>query len=122
MAWKFHSGSSLAKQIADRLRRDILNGVYAAGSQFPTVRQLAEEAGVNPNTMQKSLSLLECEELLLTNSTVGRTVTDSSAVILSARRREIDSFTSSVINEAKEMSLNVDELINNIKKGWDSNE
>ena len=38
---------------------DILNGTYPPGSQLPTVRALATDASVNPNTMQKALSMLE---------------------------------------------------------------
>lgn len=122
MAWKFQSGLALCVQIVDRIRQDILKGVYVSGGQFPTVRQLAYDAGVNPNTMQKALSLLENEGLLVTNSTNGRTVTDDEGVLSEARRRALDSFTENIIKEAKNMSLGMSDLIENIEKGWDRNE
>lgn len=122
MAWKFQSGLALSIQIVDRIRADILKGVYESGGQFPTVRQLAYDAGVNPNTMQKALSLLEKEGLLVTNSTVGRTVTDDESVLTEARHRALDSFTKNIVKEAKNMSLDMIELIKNIEKGWDQNE
>lgn len=122
MAWKFQSGLALSVQIVDRIRQDILKGVYVSGGQFPTVRQLAYDAGVNPNTMQKALSLLEKEGLLVTNSTNGRTVTDDEGVLSEARRRALDSFTENIIKEAKNMSLGMSDLIENIEKGWEKNE
>ena len=122
MAWKFRSGLALTVQIVERLRQDILKGVYESGGTFPTVRQLAYDAGVNPNTMQKALALLENEGLLVTNSTVGRTVTDDEAVLNEARRKALDSFTENIIKEAKNMSLDMKDLINNIEKGWEKDE
>ena len=122
MAWKFQSGLALTVQIVERLRQDILKGVYESGGTFPTVRQLAYDAGVNPNTMQKALALLENEGLLMTNSTVGRTVTDDEAVLDEARRKALDSFTVNIIKEAKNMSLDMKDLIRNIEKGWEKDE
>ena len=122
MAWKFESGLALTVQIMNRLRKDILKGVYESGCRFPTVRELAYDAGVNPNTMQKALSLLEKEGLLVTNSTVGRTVTDNADVLSEAKSKSLDAFTKNVIKEAKHMSLDMCDLIENIKKGWDQNE
>ena len=122
MAWKFRSGLALSTQIVDRIRSDILKGIYSGTEQFPTVRQLAYDAGVNPNTMQKALSLLEKEGLLLTNSTVGRTVTSDEAVLSEARRKALDSFTANIVREAKNMSLDMSDLIKNIEKGWDKDE
>ena len=120
MAWKFRSGLSLTVQIVDKIRSDILKGEYKMGAQFPTVRQLAYDAGVNPNTMQKALILLESEGLIITNSTVGRTVTDDVDVLSRAKVKAMSSFTQSVIREAKNMSLDMSELIRNREKGWDS--
>ncbi len=118
MAWKFESGVALTLQIADRLRVDILGGAYDSGSPFPTVRQLAETAGVNPNTMQKALGLLENEGLLITQSTAGRIVTDDDEVLASVRDRYLTAFADRMIGEAKKMSINKAELLKYIEKGW----
>ena len=118
MAWKFISGIAISLQISDKLRADILKGVYEYRGPFPTVRQLASDAGVNPNTMQKALSVLEDEKLIIAKSTAGRIVTDDPAVLECARRKALDSFTKEIILEAKGMSLHIDELLENIEKGW----
>ena len=55
------------------------------GSRVPTVRELAAEAGVNPNTMQRALAHLEETGLAVTNRTAGRTVTEDEAQIQAVR-------------------------------------
>lgn len=57
--WKLEEDRPIYKQIADRLEREILGGRYRVGEKFPSVRDLALEAQVNPNTMQRALVLLE---------------------------------------------------------------
>ena len=76
------------QQLSEQLKKRIVTGFYAPGSRFPSVRELAAEAGVNPNTMQRSLTQLESEGLLITNRTVGRTVTTEEET-LSAIRNEL---------------------------------
>lgn len=122
MAWSFRSGVSLSVQIVDRLRADILGGAYPPGTPFPTVRQLAREVAVNPNTMQKALILLESEGLLVTHGTAGRLVTDDGGIIDRARQLELDKFVASVIREAKGSGIECSELVEKIKKGWKNDE
>ncbi len=119
MGWRFESGLSLSIQIVDKLRSDIIGGKYGSGTPFPTVRQLAEEASVNPNTMQKALATLEAEGLLVTHSTNGREVTDDLGVIAEAREKVTLSNIKKVIKVARELDLDKDQLIEYIKKGWD---
>ena len=68
-------------QLATQLRERMATGVYPAGSRFPSVRELAAEAGVNPNTMQRAVSQLELDRLVVTNRTAGRTVTEDRTVL-----------------------------------------
>ena len=118
MAWTFTLGRPLAVQIAERLRGDILSGVYPAGVQFPTVRALAEMASVNPNTVQRSLLMLEEEGLLLTKGTVGRFVTEDEEALRRAREKEQQDFVLSVLREAKNKHMECEQLIACIRKGW----
>lgn len=120
MAWMFVSGRPLAVQMADRLRGEILSGVYAVGEQFPTVRALAELASVNPNTVQRALLLLEGEGLLVTKGTVGRFVTEDEGILAAARASEKEKFVLSIIEEAKTKQMECEELISYIQKGWDN--
>ena len=122
MAWKFDPGVSLSEQITDKIRQDIIAGVYPAGSPFPTVRQLAFEASVNPNTIQKSLTALENEGLLITLSTQGRIVTEDEDLIRRSGEITKSKEVAKIIALARETSLSLDELITLLKKGWTENE
>lgn len=105
MAWKFDPKLSVSYQIAQRIRLQILNGVYAPGQQFPTVRQLANDAAVNPNTVQKSLTILEGEVLLQSRGTVGRFVTDDLSIISNAREALQREYMERILTEAKDLGI-----------------
>lgn len=76
---------SVSQQLQHKYRLEIINGKYPPGSQFPTVRALAYEESVNPNTMQKVLTLLEQDGLVISHGTKGRFVTEDAAVIASVK-------------------------------------
>lgn len=118
MAWKFEAGRPLCSQIVDRIRQDVLSGVYGRGEPFPTTRQLAAEAGVNPNTMQKALTLLEEEGLLVTLGTSGRTVTSDEGVISTARDIAAGAIVRRAINEARPLGIECEELCEMIRRNW----
>ena len=77
--------ASVSGQLLQKYRLDIVGGKYPAGSQFPTVRALAYEESVNPNTMQKVLTTLEQDGLLVSQGTRGRFVTEDATVIAHVR-------------------------------------
>jgi DNA-binding transcriptional regulator YhcF (GntR family) len=82
-----HMGStvSVSGQLLYKFRLDIIRGVYAPGAQFPTVRTLAYELSVNPNTVQKVLTLLEQDGLVIAQGTKGRFVTEDTQAIARIR-------------------------------------
>ena len=86
MAFNIQGSRPIWVQLTDQLRQRIVTGVYPAGARFPTVRELAAEAGVNPNTMQRAMAQLETDGLVITNRTVGRTVTDREETLARMRR------------------------------------
>jgi len=68
-------------QLIERIKTRVVSGEYAPGAQIPSVRELAEAFGVNPNTMQKALTELEREDLVSAQRTVGRFVTEDVELI-----------------------------------------
>ncbi|MDO4475420.1 MAG: GntR family transcriptional regulator [Lachnospiraceae bacterium] len=76
MKWDFKEGIPIWQQIGHTMQIRIVNGTYPPGSKLPTVRELALEAGVNPNTMQRALSELERDELVYAQRTAGRFVSE----------------------------------------------
>ena len=77
MSWSFKDGIPIYQQIIQILQVGIAKGIYPPGSKMPAVRDLAMEAGVNPNTMQRALAELEREGLLYSVRTSGRFVTEN---------------------------------------------
>lgn len=116
MSWQFNSTQAVFIQIADKLRRDIVNGAYPPDSQIPPVRQLAFDASVNPNTMQRALTLLEAEGLLISRGTVGRYVTSDLAVIDSAKKKICTDIALRFCAEAQALGMSHTELIDYIKE------
>ena len=64
MDWKFNNDSPVYQQIIEQIKAMLATGALKAGDKIPSVRELAIEAEVNPNTMQKALSELERDGLL----------------------------------------------------------
>ena len=74
-------------QIMNNVREAIAAGELAAGERVPSVRELAGEFEVNPNTMQRALNELEREGILLSERTSGRFVTKDAAIIGELREK-----------------------------------
>ena len=88
MDWKLDDGWPIWPQLAQQLARRIIAGAYPLGSRLPSVRELAAEAGVNPNTMQRALAQLEQDGLARADRTAGRLVTQDAGVLEAVRARE----------------------------------
>lgn len=86
MQWKLTDDRPIWMQLTEQLTERIVSGVYPLGSRVPSVRELAAEAKVNPNTMQRALAQLEQEGLVVTNRTTGRTVTEDADAVGHTRR------------------------------------
>lgn len=90
MEWKLTDDRPIWLQLIEQLTRRIITGTYPPGSRLPTVRELAAEAGVNPNTMQRALAQLEQDGLAKADRTAGRLVTEDTSILENTRRSEAD--------------------------------
>ena len=81
MPWNLDSDRPIYLQLMERIQHDIISGTYKPGDKLPSVRELAMEASVNPNTMQKALSELERIDLVHSRSTSGRFITEDETMI-----------------------------------------
>lgn len=86
MLWKFTGSRPVYVQIMDQIRGSVLSGEYPPGGRVPPVRDLAAQAQVNPNTMQRALLELEREGLLIAQGTLGRFVTDDPEILNNMRQ------------------------------------
>lgn len=85
MAWELNNDRPIYTQIVENVMFRIVSGFYPPGEKLPSVRELAAEAGVNPNTMQKAFAELEKGGLITTIRTSGRVVTEEEALIKEAK-------------------------------------
>ena len=86
MDWTFRGDQPIYAQLISRIKQGIVSGDLPPGSRLPSVRDLATEAGVNPNTMQRALQELEREGMVFSQRTAGRFVTEDMPRIDSAKR------------------------------------
>ena len=87
MAFSFDPNKPVYSQIIDEICLRIFSGEYVSGQRLPSVREMAADASVNPNTMQKALSLMEADGLLHSVTTSGRFITDNEEKILQAKNK-----------------------------------
>ena len=86
MPWELKSDRPIYAQLVEQIQLMIVSGAYSPGSKLPSVRDLAAEAAVNPNTMQRALSQLESEGLLYSQRTSGRFVTEDAGRITQIKK------------------------------------
>ncbi len=111
MNWKFHEDRPIYAQIVEEIQRRILTGTYPAGSSMPSVRLLAVDANVNPNTMQKAMSELESQGLLHTQRTSGRTVTTDERLIMEIKERIASGYVDQFLEGMKSLGIERDKAI-----------
>lgn len=97
MAWSFDADRPIFQQIADILTARILAGQYAPGEKLPAVRELALEAGVNPNTMQRALADVETRGLVFTRRGDGRYVSEEEVAVRKARQQSAARYVDDMI-------------------------
>lgn len=90
MRWQIDNSRPVYVQIMEHIRSAVLTNEFPPGCRIPSVRDLAGNANVNPNTMQRALTELEQEGLLISNGTLGRFVTSNDDIIGAIRQEAID--------------------------------
>lgn len=81
MSWEFNDFKPIYIQLIEHIQLRIISGIYPIGEKIPSVRDMASEASVNPNTMQKALAELEKKGLVYTQRTSGRFITEDMDLI-----------------------------------------
>lgn len=105
MEWNITGGRPVYVQLVEQLELALLNGTFPPGTRVPPVRELAAEAGVNPNTMQRALQELESRGLLQAQRTAGRTVTADGQVLQTLRRGRAAALASEFLRQMKALGL-----------------
>lgn len=115
MDWQITDGRPVWLQLKEQITMGILTGKYPKGSRLPSVRELAMDAGVNPNTMQRAFAVLEAEQLFITRGTIGRFITTDTEVLERAREVMRRETVARLIEEAAAVGISPAELIESIR-------
>lgn len=116
MSWKFTSDKPIYMQLIDHIKLDIMAGRYEPGGKIQSVRELALEASVNPNTMQKAMSVLEQSGLIYSNRTSGRFITDDEDMINSLKTNLANAYCEDFISKIRQIGYANDEIKDIVNK------
>lgn len=116
MAWSLNSDRPIYTQILEKIQTRIISGIYKPGEKLPSVRELAAEASVNPNTMQKAFAELERSRLILTQRNSGRTVTEDTKMIEQIQTQMALAQVKTFFNNMKELGYTEDKILALVKK------
>lgn len=116
MAWKFTSDRPVYIQITDRIIKSVLSGEYQPGEQIPSVRQLALDAAVNPNTVQHAFADLESAGIVVSRGTLGRFVTDDKEIIEGCRKKFAEKIIKDFVNNINDLCITKTQAIEMIEE------
>ena len=111
MKWYIDSDRPIYKQLVEQIELRIISGVYAPGDKLESVREMAMDAGVNPNTMQKALAELERMELVFAQRTSGRFITEDLKVIEEAKKNLADQEIGAFLEKMKKLGMGRNEIL-----------
>lgn len=111
MAWKLTTDRPIYLQLMEQIQLSILSGIYQPGSRLPSVRDLSQEASVNPNTMQKALSELERTGLIFSQRTSGRFITEDKGMIDKLKEDYVKSQILIFYQNLREIGFTKEEII-----------
>ena len=116
MKYDFDPNLPIYIQVMDEIKKKIFNGYYGSGVKIDSVRELALEYSVNPNTIQKALIELERDNLLYSKRSMGRFVSEDAELIEKMKSEIINEKVKVFINEMCELGCNKNDIIELIKE------
>ncbi len=107
-------------QLMEKIRLEIVSGKLKKGERMPSVRELAITMKVNPNTMQKALAELENEQLIYTERTNGKFVTQNEKRIQEVKKELAKEKVNTYLNSMKDIGISFEEAINYLQEQRES--
>ena len=122
----FDANAPIYLQVVEDIKVQIMNGTLQPGDKISSVRELAMELEVNPNTIQRAFSELEREGFIRTERAVGRFVSDNLQLIKECRKKKIIENIQMFIEQMKVLGVSQKEIIEYLKEedeydGFNSN-
>ncbi|MBR3586983.1 MAG: GntR family transcriptional regulator [Oscillospiraceae bacterium] len=121
MEWKFRSDLPIYSQLVEQIKLGIVSGKLLPGERLMSVRDMATEAGVNPNTMQRALQELERDGMVYSQRTAGRFVTENMQVIERAKKKFAEEQIRSFLEAIKKLGYQWEEILALLKEKEEEN-
>ena len=119
MNWKFRGDLPIYSQLVEQIQLAIVSGTFRPGERLASVRDMASEAGVNPNTMQRALQELEREGMVYSQRTSGRYVTEDMQVIERAKKQFAEEQIRGFLEAMRKLGYQQEEIISMLKERKD---
>ena len=121
MDWKFRSDLPIYSQLVEQIKLAIVSGNLLPGERLMSVRDMATEAGVNPNTMQRALQELERDGMVYSQRTAGRFVTENMQVIEREKKKFAEEQIRSFLEAMKKLGYQWEEILSLLKEKEEEN-
>ena len=116
MKWQFSNDAPIYAQLIAQIKVGIVSGAFPPGDRLPSVRDLATEAGVNPNTMQRALTELERDGLVYSQRTAGRFVTEDQTMIEAAKRGLAEGHIRTFLAAMRRLGYGKEDILNLLRQ------
>ena len=116
MSWIIDNNRPGYIQLVEQLKFKIISGEFKAGQKIDSVRVLAQDAQVNPNTMQKALAELERQNLVFSKRTSGRFVTDNTELIENERKNLVKDNVKKTLDTLINLGYTNEEILNLVEE------
>lgn len=111
MSWDLKTDRPIYTQLIEQIQLKIFSGAYPLGSKLPSVRDMAQEAAVNPNTMQRALAKMEEDGLIITHRTSGRSVTEDGHMVEMVKTQVAKEQIAEFLDKMKMMGFEQKEIL-----------
>ncbi|MBM7621488.1 GntR family transcriptional regulator [Bacillus tianshenii] len=116
MSNKYDADKPIYLQIIDRISREIVRGDIKPGDKLPSVREMAIQSGVNPNTIQRTYSELERMEVVETKRGQGTFVTENLGMVVQLKKSMQASVVENFVKSMREIGVVEKEIINSVEE------
>ena len=121
MEWTFKSDQPIYAQLVEQIRLAIASGDFVPGARLSSVRDMATEAGVNPNTLQRALQELERLGLVYSQRTAGRFVTEDAELIAREKKAIASEWAEAFLRAMRKLGFGPEEIITLLRENKEDN-
>lgn len=116
MSIEFDNNLPIYLQIMNHIKRQIVSGLLQPGDKIPSVRELAADLQINPNTIQRTFQELEREEVVETKRGLGRYVTSEESKIMAIKKEMAGDLLHQFIHGMQELGFKKQDIVSIVKE------